>query len=555
MRLKNLVLILGVVLLGVGMTGSIFFTYFAGSYTIQYRDLNSADGTRLASLLYTPTDLSSGDLPGVVVCHGFTSNKQAMQGIALELVKCGFVVIALDFRGHGESDGNLDADRMLLVDDVHAAVEYLKNLPYVNNKSIGLVGHSMGGQAVMNMAIQYPTEINATVTIGMVGVNDTRYALNATAISNLLIAMGGLEELFTVEQALAFLQNATGGLIDPVAKNTLYGDFIYGNATKLVIAPWADHILEISNDEILQETCSWFRSSFYTGNTPVITDGIRRTFLILAVMGSGVAFFAFVSYLRPVVHRKIPYKPRKVEDPSQNKKIALYMGGYLLATSIAFLLLLPLSVLFTQNLNLIMANYLLALFIGYAIGLFCVFYLIHRFVDRDPRPFLRRIKEQVSKGFFEGSIFGILCFLYSFATLSLILHWSMFDLIPTMREIGATLILAIAIFPYAFLDQIYTRNLQDHVLHGRIKEWFKVVILASLMKIGLFIPLLFVNLGLASLVIIILLIGLPFLEVLTTWIYMKSGRNLISPTIYITLILAWVLVALMPFGNYAFSFI
>ena len=132
MRLKKLVLIISLCVLSVGLIGGLFFTYFAGAYTVQYQTLTSADGTKLASLVYTPTNTTTGDLPGIVVCHGFTCNKQAMQGIALELVKCGFVVVALDFRGHGESEGNLDADRLLLVDDVMAAVQYLKNLPYVS---------------------------------------------------------------------------------------------------------------------------------------------------------------------------------------------------------------------------------------------------------------------------------------------------------------------------------------------------------------------------------------------------------------------------------------
>jgi len=550
MRLKKLILLISIVLVTIGVAGGIFFTYFGGSYTIRYQTLTSADGTQLASLVYTPKDIS-GTVPGVVVCHGFTSNKQAMQGISLELVKCGFVVIAIDFRGHGQSGGNLDEDRENLIDDVYAAVQYLKSLDYVDNNSIGLVGHSMGGQAVMRTSIAYPGEINATVTIGMVGINNTDYEINGTAISNLLIAMGGLEELFTLDDALSFLQNATG--LETVAPGILYGNFLYGNATKLFIAPHADHILEISDTQIMNETCTWFRASFYTGNTKAIIDNQRQLFISLAALGSLLGFFAVIPYVKPIIYRNLPENPKKVKDPQSKKKILFHIGGYCLVNIIAFLLLIPFSYIFAGTLNLIMSNLLIGLFMGSAIGLFVIFYLIHRRVEDDPRPYLQRIKDEITHNFNRSILFGLIIFLYSFGTLTAILQWSIFDLLPTVREIGATIAVAFLIFPYVFFDQLYIRNMQAYIPQGRIKELIKAVILSSIAKTILFIPLLFINLGFLSLVIMILIVAFPFLEILTTWIYMYSGRNILAPTVYATLLLSWILVALMPFGNYAFT--
>ncbi|MHA1275839.1 MAG: alpha/beta hydrolase [Candidatus Helarchaeota archaeon] len=563
MQLKKFVLLISIILVGVGVGGAIYFTYFAGSYTIKAQTLTSADGTELASWVYTPKNLA-GTVPGIVVCHGFTSNKQTMQGISIELVKCGFVVVAIDFRGHGQSGGNLGEERNLygeenkLVDDVHAAVQYLQNLPYVNNNSIGLVGHSMGGASVMGTALTYPTEINATVSIGMVGINDSRYEINGANISNLLIAMGGLEELFTEAQALAFLRNATGGIINPVVAGETYGNFTYGNATRLIIDPLADHILEISSSTIIAETCVWFLNSFDPQNTHQtadlqITNNWRQIFIILAVFGSFLGFFVFVPYMKPIFYKNRTQDLHKVEDPNPKKKLLIYIGGYCLINIIAFLLLSPMAAIFSQSINLIMSNYLLGLFVGFAIGLFIVFYLIHRYVDRDQRSYLRRIKDEISHNFNQSVLFGTIIFLYSFGSLTAILHWSFFDLLPTTREIGTTIVVALMIFPYIFLDQLYIRNMQALVPPGRIKELLKMIVLSSIAKLILFIPILFIDLGFASLVILILVIAFPFLEILGTWIYIYSGRNIISPTIYLTFILSWFLVALMPFGNYSYS--
>ncbi len=557
MRFKKLVLLLSIILVSVGIAGAIYFTYFAGSYTIRTQTLVSADGTQLASLVYTPKDIGSGNLPGIVVCHGFTANKQAMQGISLELVKCGFVVIAIDFRGHGESGGNLGEERNLygednkLIDDVYAAVQYLRSLDYVNNESIGLVGHSMGGAAVMGTAILYDTEINATVTIGMVGSNDTRYAINGTAISNLLIAMGGLEELFTESEALNFLKNATG--LETVEAGVLYGDFSNGTANKLYIAPGADHILEIANTGIMNETCAWFRASFHTGSTPPITDNWRQLFIILAAFGSILGFFAFVPYMKPLIYKNKSENPKKISDPAAKRRLIGYIGGYCLVNVIAFLLIIPLSNIFISSVNLIMSGAFLGLFMGLAIGLVTVFYFIHRFIEKDSRPYLRRIKEDISHNFRSSTLFGVIIFLYTFGTLTAILHWSMFDLLPTTREIGAWSTLAFLLFPYVFFDQLYIRNMQSYIGKGRIKECIKVVLLSTLAKTLLFIPVIFLNLGFATLVLMILLIAFPVLELLATWIYLYSGRNLLAPAIYITLILSWGLVMLMPFGNYGYT--
>ncbi|MFX1295674.1 MAG: alpha/beta hydrolase [Promethearchaeota archaeon] len=548
MQRKKLALYISIILISVGVVGGIYFTYFAGAYTINCQTLTSTDGTKLASWVYTPKDTSSNNLAGIVVAHGFTSNKQLMQGFSIELVKCGFVVIAFDFRGHGGSSGNLDIEGESLIGDVYAAVEYLRSLSYVNNNSIGLVGHSMGGAAVMNTAIQYQNKINATVTIGMVGTNESYYQINGTAISNLLIAMGGLEELFTQAEALNFLKNATA--LDSVEAGVTYGDFQYGNATKLYIAPWADHILEMSNAGIINETCTWFRSSFYTGSTPSITNNWRQIFIIVASLGMVLCFFVFITYLKPVVYKNKTENPWKVEDPNCKKKILCYIGGYCLINLIALLLILPLSFIFASSLNLIMSNFLIGLFLGYAIGLFFVFYLIHRYVEKDPRPFLWHIKEQISHNFSRSVLFGFLVFLFTFGTITAILHWSIIDLFPTTREIGAIITVAFMIFPYIFFDQLYIRNLQSHVSQGRIRELLKVVILSTIAKLLLFIPIMFINLGFTSLVLMILLIAFPILEIFATWIYMYSGRNIISPAIYITLLFSWIMVALMPFGNY-----
>ena len=68
----------------------------------EHLTLNGQAG-RLDAHLYLPKD--SSPVPAVMLCHGFTSNKVNYAPFARFLQAEGFVVLAYDCRGHGESEG------------------------------------------------------------------------------------------------------------------------------------------------------------------------------------------------------------------------------------------------------------------------------------------------------------------------------------------------------------------------------------------------------------------------------------------------------------------
>ena len=107
---KRTGVIISVILIVSGIIPLIIFTFYAdptNQYTISPKTLISADNTQIDTLVYTPKE-TTGNLPGVVVGHGFCGNKQFMQYISIELVKRGFVVVDIDFRGHGSSSGSIE---------------------------------------------------------------------------------------------------------------------------------------------------------------------------------------------------------------------------------------------------------------------------------------------------------------------------------------------------------------------------------------------------------------------------------------------------------------
>jgi pimeloyl-ACP methyl ester carboxylesterase len=118
------------------------------------------DGGRIAA------DLCGQGSRGVVLAHGGRFDKASWGKQARALAAAGYRVLAIDFRGYGESRGPGQADPMNapLQNDVLAAVRYLRR---EGATRVAVVGASMGGFAAGNAAaVAKPGEIDALVLLG-----------------------------------------------------------------------------------------------------------------------------------------------------------------------------------------------------------------------------------------------------------------------------------------------------------------------------------------------------------------------------------------------------
>ena len=103
---------------------------------------------------------------GVVLAHGGRFNKESWEKQARVLEKAGFHVLALDFRGYGQSRGPGQSDPLSapLHLDVLAAVRYLRK---AGATTVSVVGGSMGGGAAADATIEAePGEIDGLVGLG-----------------------------------------------------------------------------------------------------------------------------------------------------------------------------------------------------------------------------------------------------------------------------------------------------------------------------------------------------------------------------------------------------
>ncbi|CAG4884799.1 conserved protein of unknown function [Georgfuchsia toluolica] len=103
--------------------------------------------------LYLPENMQ-GAQPALVIGHGFNMVKEALREQAAYLAKAGYVVLAIDYRRFGASEG---LPRQLMrpldeVEDFRNAISYLQDRPDVDPDRIGIWGVSFGGGVVLQVA-------------------------------------------------------------------------------------------------------------------------------------------------------------------------------------------------------------------------------------------------------------------------------------------------------------------------------------------------------------------------------------------------------------------
>jgi len=121
------------------------------------------DDNRLAGYLDLPVDSTPAAYALFAHCFTCTKNLKAVNYISRALKREGIGVLRFDFTGLGESEGDFsDTNFSSNVEDLVAAAKFLET----EYRAPGiLIGHSLGGAAVLQAAADIPSAI-AVATIG-----------------------------------------------------------------------------------------------------------------------------------------------------------------------------------------------------------------------------------------------------------------------------------------------------------------------------------------------------------------------------------------------------
>lgn len=211
-----------------------------GAGSIDVRDIRfqSASGATLSALLYVPDSATPANpAPGVLAVHGYINSRETQSPYAIEFARRGYVVLAMDQRGHGYSDPPAFADGF----GGPAGLTYLRSLSNVDTDQIVLAGHSMGGWTVLSAAAQMPDAYQSVVVSGSSTGTFGVPPGDATFPRNFGLVEGQYDEF-----SASMWGSATGagvvdtaklqtqfGVNEPVQAERLYGSIAAGTARKL----------------------------------------------------------------------------------------------------------------------------------------------------------------------------------------------------------------------------------------------------------------------------------------------------------------------------------
>ncbi len=119
--------------------------------------LKTLDGKSLAAVLYSPKNPEISIAGGIVFAHMMPATKESWDAPAIKLSEAGYLGLAFDLRGHGESDGGPkgyakfeDDEHQKSILDLDAAAKFLMGKGLTAEQVI-FIGASIGA----NLSLKY----------------------------------------------------------------------------------------------------------------------------------------------------------------------------------------------------------------------------------------------------------------------------------------------------------------------------------------------------------------------------------------------------------------
>ena len=265
-----LFLLLFVLLYSLGK--EVFFLYPKGVKKTYNQHVMTEDGVSIVFDVFEPKVKPGQPQIPIILGHGIMVNKGVMRLLALELANAGFLAVALDFRGHGKSHGDLtevarsiDWQQMYkhefnhafcltpLTKDLAAIKQYLRARGDVNLNNLGYVGYSMGGGAGFADSFLHG-DVKA-----MVGIAPAPDFQRTTPHNppNLLIIAAKYDEVLPLSWYLKTMEKKTNIAASEIEIGRTYGSFADGTAARLYVDNGTDHFLAPWDFDFVRETRDW----------------------------------------------------------------------------------------------------------------------------------------------------------------------------------------------------------------------------------------------------------------------------------------------------------
>jgi pimeloyl-ACP methyl ester carboxylesterase len=187
---------------------------------------DSLDGVRLLG------DLRGEGEVGIVLAHMFPSDRSSWSEFSSLLAEEGYLTLAFDFRGYGDSEGERDIPEIWR--DVVAAARELGDR---GAKRVVVIGASMGGTAALVAAAREPGAIDGVITLSapstFMGLSAPPEVLAANGAPKLFVAADG--DGAAAQAAQDFYQGSSPPKRVEILAGTDHGsDLLEGRHTEVV---------------------------------------------------------------------------------------------------------------------------------------------------------------------------------------------------------------------------------------------------------------------------------------------------------------------------------
>ena len=283
---SKIALIIAIVLMIVSMVGASLVQSSGGRVKVtDVKWINSAGKAMTGILLVPNTATAQNPAPAIVCCHGFLNNKEMQDLNYVELARRGYVVLSCDMPSHGDSDIGSSAGDMM--NSVQEAVKFLCGINYIDDKQIGVTGHSFGSFSC-NFAAQADAEghiaavlvnsMNPIYSVGdsfanvygsrdvgvIAGLYD-EFAFNEVDADGNAMKKPDYIHSANAQSFLYFGQDPTG--LEEREHDTVYTDTVDGEECfRVIYTPDITHPWSHFSRESTRDTLTFFQSSIPAPN-------------------------------------------------------------------------------------------------------------------------------------------------------------------------------------------------------------------------------------------------------------------------------------------------
>jgi hypothetical protein len=270
--------------------------------TIKFSDHN---GDIIAAKLYRPIDATAKNpMPGVLNMHGYQNDKDVSSSLSIELSRRGYVVLAPDTLGHGDSGGYLDILKYfadMKNNDPYSAgmldaFQYLKSLPFVDKARLGVGGHSLGAMNSERIGNNDPDVRAADYLCGF-GPRNHR-------LKNVLVTQAQFDEFGIFREGKPNVLKLTNDPercanfgVCPVQWDTTYGNFADGTARRIALIPFEHHLLPLFRKAV-GEGVEWMNLALKEGkHDKYYLPPNNQIFMVKEVFGGFTLLLTLVSLI------------------------------------------------------------------------------------------------------------------------------------------------------------------------------------------------------------------------------------------------------------------